>query len=566
MRTTPQNLVDTYTGNGWWGEETLGSLFAAAVAEAADRPALADPPNREVLVGGAAMRYTFGELDVAATELATALFAAGLRQGDEILVQLPNCTEIVLVYLAAAKLGLIVSPIAIQYGPFEIEHVTKVIEPKAYLAFERFNDDDYGTRHAGILNEGCRALLFENGAADSLRLSQDVESAQAACAEYVAGLVQDANDIFTICWTSGTTGTPKGVPRSHNHWLSSTLASEDSVRLVPEDIMLNPFPFINMAAIGGFLYYWLKLRNLMVLHHPFDPMVFLSQLQNEKINYTIAPPAVLTRLLIDKEQIQQAFDLSSVHTIGSGSAPLSPSMIRGFEEEFGIKVTNLFGSNEGAALVGNSIDIPDPEDRAVFFPRFGRPEHTWDNRLAAMMRTRLTDLDSGEEITEPGTPGELCISGPTVFDGYYKSDQDNVNVFTADGFFRTGDVFQIAGPHNEFYQFVGRCKDIIVRGGVNISPEELDAVLQDHPDILECAVCGYPDEIMGERIALFAVPNEGATVELDSVTQFLAHKGVAKIKWPEKLVAIEALPRNALNKILRNTLVDQLQQLPGNEP
>ena len=183
-----------------------------------------------------------------------------------------------------------------------------------------------------------------------------------------------------------------------------------------------------------------------------------------------------------------------------------------------------------------------------------------------MMRTRLTDLDSGEEITEPGTPGELCISGPTVFDGYYKSDQDNVNVFTADGFFRTGDVFQIAGPHNEFYQFVGRCKDIIVRGGVNISPEELDAVLQDHPDILECAVCGYPDEIMGERIALFAVPNEGATVELDSVTQFLAHKGVAKIKWPEKLVAIEALPRNALNKILRNTLVDQLQQLPGNEP
>ena len=234
-----------------------------------------------------------------------------------------------------------------------------------------------------------------------------------------------------------------------------------------------------MAAIGGFLYYWLKLRNLMVLHHPFDPVVFLSQIQSEKISYTIAPPAVLNKLLVDRETIQQAFDLSSLHTIGSGSAPLSPSMIRGFEDHFDIKVTNLFGSNEGAALVGNAIDIPDPEDRAGYFPRFGRPEHEWDNRLAAMIRTRITNLDSGEEITEPGMPGELCISGPTVFDGYYKSDHDNAGVFTQDSFFRTGDLFQIAGPQNCFYQFVGRCKDIIIRGGMKISPEELDTVLQD---------------------------------------------------------------------------------------
>ena len=262
---------------------------------------------------------------------------------------------------------------------------------------------------------------------------------------------------------------------------------------------------------------------------------------------------------MDRETIQQAFDLSSLHTIGSGSAPLSPSMIRGFEDHFDIKVTNLFGSNEGAALVGNAIDIPDPEDRAGYFPRFGRPEHEWDNRLAAMIRTRITNLDSGEEITEPGMPGELCISGPTVFDGYYKSDHDNAGVFTQDSFFRTGDLFQIAGPQNCFYQFVGRCKDIIIRGGMKISPEELDTVLQDHSDILECAVCGYPDDILGERIALFAVLNEGATIDLDSVTDFLARKGVAKIKWPEKLVTIEALPRNALNKILRNSLVEQLQ-------
>ncbi len=176
-----------------------------------------------------------------------------------------------------------------------------------------------------------------------------------------------------------------------------------------------------------------------------------------------------------------------------------------------------------------------------------------------MIRTRITNLDSGEEITEPGMPGELCISGPTVFDGYYKSDHDNAGVFTQDSFFRTGDLFQIAGPQNCFYQFVGRCKDIIIRGGMKISPEELDTVLQDHSDILECAVCGYPDDILGERIALFAVLNEGATIDLDSVTDFLARKGVAKIKWPEKLVTIEALPRNALNKILRNSLVEQLQ-------
>jgi acyl-CoA synthetase (AMP-forming)/AMP-acid ligase II len=318
--------------------------------------------------------------------------------------------------------------------------------------------------------------------------------------------------------------------------------------------MLNPFPFINMAAIGGFLFYWLKIRGRLILHHPFDPKVYLSQIQNEKVEYTIAPPAVLTRLLQTKDQIKANFDLSSLRVIGSGSAPLSKEMVQGFEDEFDVNIVNIFGSNEGMAILSSSSDVLDPGLRASFFPRFGRDEFEWDNRISKQIKTKLIDLETGSEIIKPNIPGELLISGVTVFDGYYNSPKDNNEAFSFDGYFRSGDLFEISGENNQFYKFVGRCKSLIVRGGVNISPEELDELISSHEQISEAVVVAYPDEIMGEKICAVIVPHEGQVITLLDICSFLEELKVAKFKWPEKLLTIKALPRNAMNKVVRSEL------------
>ncbi len=546
MQTTPAGKIKRYTEAGWWGTETLDSIFKTALSQAPNRLALCDPDNRAELVPGAPLRLTFEDLGQRVDGLAQHFYDAGLRQGDTILLQMPNVAEIVWVYLAAARLGLIISPVAMQYSHHELEHICNVISPDAYIAFETFRGEDFGNAQAAILNDDCKSLFFgESGVLETAHAPTE------AYKNYVDGLTLDANDILTICWTSGTTGRSKGVPRSHNHWLASTLASEDSIKLKPGAVMLNPFPFINMAAIGGFLFYWLKIRGQLVLHHPFDPMVFLSQLQNEKAEYTIAPPAVLTKLLQMKAQIKAGFDLSALRIIGSGSAPLSPDMISGFKDEFGIDVVNIFGSNEGMAILSSPVDVPDAAERASFFPRFGRSDHEWDNGVSRQIQTKLIDPETGTEITEPGIPGECLITGSTVFDGYYRSSGDDAQTFSDDGYFRSGDLFEIAGDNHQFYRFVGRCKSLIVRGGVNISPEELDELISAHPSIAEGVAASYPDDVMGEKICAVIVPLAGETVTLESLTAYMAEKKVAKFKWPERLHVMDALPRNPMNKVVR---------------
>jgi len=610
LRTSPSTTIEHYQRLGWWGRATLRSLFDEALVNFSDREALLDPPNRQALVGGEPNRLSYAQIDALTDKLGCLLYASGLRQGDKLLLQMPNVVEIVLVYLAASRLGLIVSPVAMQYGQFELKTIDKLIRPRAYIGFQRFKGERFAGPQSDCLDEGCQTLTIDGRdfcqsvtidtsalsafgnicakspdakgtdakgtdakgtdakstdakgtdakGTESNSLDADAFDADVLGSEYQRYIKQldiDANDIFTICWTSGTTGRSKGVPRSYNHWLATTLASQDAIKLRPGAVMLNPFPFINMAAIGGFLFYWLQIGAKLVLHHPFEANLLMSQLQNEAVQYTIFPPAVLSQLLGNKDIINQQFDLSSVEIVGSGSAPLSPGMITGFKSEFDIDVVNIFGSNEGMSLLSNATDVPDPADRAGFFPRFGRADLAWDNRIAARIETKLVDIDSGEEITERGRAGECLIKGPTVFDGYYDAPDDNASAFSADGYFRSGDLFEIDGDQDQFYRFVGRCKSLILRGGVNISPEELDEILIGHPAIAEVAVAGYADQQMGERIAAFAVLHAGESLTLEQLTGYMRDLSVAAFKWPERLEILTTLPRNAMNKVMRNQLV-----------
>jgi acyl-CoA synthetase (AMP-forming)/AMP-acid ligase II len=297
---------------------------------------------------------------------------------------------------------------------------------------------------------------------------------------------------------------------------------------------------------------WLQLATRLVLHHPFDLGIFLKQIEQEQVSYTIAPPAVLTALL-KQPQILDGIDISSLHTVSSGSAPLSPWLIEGWAKR-GIEITNVFGSNEGAGLFSSAASVPDYANRARFFPRFGAQGQDWDARSHEVSQSRLVDPETEEEITKSGQPGELRLGGASVFSGYWNAPELTRNAFDDQGHFRTGDLFEIAAEDDRFYRFVGRSKEIIVRGGINISPAEIDDLLTGLPMAKEAAVVGIPDDRLGERIAVAVVPAEGTQPKLEDISQWLAARDVAIYKRPERMVLVDALPRNPMNKVVRGEL------------
>ena len=558
MILTKIKRIQTFTEKGWWGDETLYSLFQDALTSCKKQEALVDPENRQDITGDAPKRLSFDDIDKTVEKYATIFFEHGLRKDDIAIIQLPNIVELPMVYLALSKLGIICSPIPMQYGAYEITSIIAETEPKAFISIETFNSTSHAEQFSSVFNNG--EVKFALGEIENFINLHDYNPADEyyeSQQSHVSDNPITANDIFTICWTSGTTGTPKGVPRSHNLWLPMAKAAAFVSETEKGDTLLNPFPMINMASIGGFLFNWLLCKGKLVQHHPFDLNVFLNQISIEDVKYTIAPPAIMN-MLLNNPAILDKQDLSSLRCIGCGGAPLSEWMVETFQNKYNLTVQNIFGSNEGATLLSARNEIEDPLLRAKYFPRFGVEGFDWSNPVSKLVRTKLVSVETNAEIIEPGQPGELLISGATVFDGYWNAPEANAEVFDEEGFFKTGDLFEISPEDTQmrFYKFCGRCKDLIIRGGMNISPEELDNLLSAHPKMLEVAVTGYDDDILGEKVGVVAVVAEGETISLDEIIEFLRDQQIAKYKMPEDLRLIDALPKNPVGKVLRRELKD----------
>jgi acyl-CoA synthetase (AMP-forming)/AMP-acid ligase II len=319
---------------------------------------------------------------------------------------------------------------------------------------------------------------------------------------------------------------------------------------------------VNMAGISTSFVSWLLLGGVLVQHQPFDLQIFLQQVRDEKIDYTVAPPAILN-LLLQNEALLEGVDFGRLRAIGSGSAPLSEWMVRTFHEKYGVQIVNYFGSNEGASFPSAQKDVPDAAERAVLFPRLGEG-FEWKALLHDRIFTRLVDPETEQEITEPGLPGELRVKGATVFSGYWRAPDINVRAFDGDGWFRTGDLFELAGDRLQFYRFVGRLKDVIIRGGMNISSEEIEGHLVGHPAVADAAVVGAPDPNLGERLCAFVVFKPGQSADLGDINRFLTgDKHVAVYKQIERLEIIDVLPRNPVGKVLKRELRQSLGDQTG---
>lgn len=567
MFLTPKTKIEEFTRKGWWGDLVLDDLLQRNRRENPDRLALVDPANRETLDGKAPRRLTWSELGEEVDRMAAALLELGLGKDDIITYQTPNVVETVVIALAAARIGLIISPVVMPYRKHELDYIVGIVEPKAVITVALFAGFNHAEMALGI-GDGARRpnVLVVGGGAPAGAVDLDAAVAKAdpkTVIDYRAANPLEPGEVFTIFWTSGTEARPKGVPRDHNHWLVNARMVSELADLREGEVLLNPFPLVNIASFG-MVTPWLWRCGTLVLHHPFDLGVFLKQIAEERVNYTIVAPAILNAIL-KSDELLKSVDLSSVRAIGSGSAPLSPWMIEGFAKEFGIEVCNIYGSNEGASLFSNQIHAPDHETRARFFPRFGVPGIEWAGDTASMIESRLVDPETEEEITEPDRVGELRFKGAHVFGGYYKLPEVTKNAFDDQGYYRSGDLFEIAGEGERprFYRFVGRCKDIIVRGGMNISPAEIDDLLAGHPALAEAAVVGLPDEQLGERMCAAVVPKEGAAPDVKELADWLKARGLAVFKLPERLVVVDTLPRNPMNKVMRTELREKVLDIIG---
>ncbi|MBU2512683.1 fatty acid--CoA ligase family protein, partial [bacterium] len=313
-------------------------------------------------------------------------------------------------------------------------------------------------------------------------------------------------------------------------------------------------PLVNMASVGTVFIPWIVHGGKVVLHHPFEPAVFIQQIIQEKVNYTLLVPAVANA--IAKHPLVDQIDLSSLRCITVGSAPPSLFAMQEFKKRWNVDTGNTWGQNEGTGIVSGLMDTPEMEVRVDHFPQFGKAGSSWKTNASKFIEVKIIDVEENE-LTNVGDVGELVYKGPGVIAGYYKNPEATRNAFTKDGFFKTGDLFQIR--ENNYISFYERNKDIVIRGGYNISSQEIENYLMSHPKVQEIAVVSMPDEILGEKMCVYAVPMNNESLTLEDLTSHMADLGIAKYKFPERLEIINMIPRNPVGKILKNELREDIR-------
>ena len=570
MILVPQERIDHYVQQGWWGELTLAERFIETALRQPHTWAVVDAPNRLAISGQAAQRWTWQDLLTQVGRWTAWLQAQGMHKDDVLVMQLPNSVDMHAIYLACAVSGIVVSPVPVQYRAHELMHVLHITQARMVITTIRVGefaqakmwstlaDANPEVPSVWALGDSCGAPWPTGVSPINAQLDETPAWTAADMRQHMLRIGLTAHDVLTICWTSGTEASPKGVPRNHNEWMIVGQSVVDAGQLQTGARLLIPFPFVNMAGLSTSLAAWLMVGAELHHHHPFDLDVFIEQLRSNAMDYTVAAPAVLNLLLKQPEKLQ-GIDLSRLKRVGSGGGPVAEWLVEQCAEKLGIELVNYFGSNEGAALSAAPQDVPDRRQRANFFPRIGVPGFEWSLSNSRKIRTRLVNLDTEEDITSPGQIGELRFSGPTIFSAYYRAPELTARAFDPQGFYRTGDLFEIAGDRCQFYRFAGRHKDIVVRGGMNISSEEVENLVLSHPKVREAAVIGWPDPVLGERVCAVVVTQVDQSLELSELVRHLKEvEQVAAFKLPERLEIWPVLPRNPLGKVLKRRLREEL--------
>jgi malonyl-CoA/methylmalonyl-CoA synthetase len=447
--------------------------------------------------------FTFGEIDSRSNCLARLLASRGLRKGDRLCVYLANCVEMIDVFLACAKLGVIFVPVNILYRDREISHILRDAEPVAVISDASFESTVPIWKPAQLTQEAA--------ALPSDRPASEIH------ADTPAGII----------YTSGTTGTSKGAVLSHRNFAANGMTLVEAWRITAADRFLLALPLFHVHALGNGLHCWLASGCRMRLVERFEHQNAAEEFLDFAPTLFFGVPTIYVRLLSLEDEMARQIG-RGMRLFVSGSAPLPAHVLEQFREKFGHTILERYGMSETFMIMSNPYD---GERRAgtVGMPLPG---------VSARLLKPDGQPASGDET------GEIYVQGPSIFRGYWRRAEMFV-----DGYFRTGDL--AVRSADGYYTLCGRKSDLIISGGFNIYPREIEEFLQEQDEVAEAAVVGRADQVRGEvPVAYVVLRTVMDTTELER----RCHEKLASFKVPRSFVPVEKLPRNAMGKIQKHLL------------
>ncbi|MHB8090030.1 MAG: AMP-binding protein [Syntrophales bacterium] len=528
-------IIERYTREGFWGRGTFLDHFEKHASRLATRDYITDAKGT----------VTFSEMSKIVDNIALRLIDLGFKKEDRIAVMLPNWVEFFYMHYAIEKIGAVIVPMFINLGERDVEYIVTTTKSVALIIPDYFNKVDY-LRLAANLKKTATSLthVFVIGETvpKGMFSFEELRSATPKSRLDDAGFQERRakdTDVYSLRITSGTTARPKVYMYTENGYVNAAYILAERLQLTEKDVMLGIPPITQ--GIGLWLGFALPtiIGCRVILQERFEPLKTLRLIEEEQVTVVAVVPTQTIKVL-SMPEIEKT-DVSSLRVIQHAGALLPYSIAREAEEKFGCPVLNCFEASDGPDVCCTSLNDPDE----IRWGTVGKPFPGHE--------VKIVGIDG--KVLGPGDVGEIWSRGPSTSGGYYKEPPEVIReTFLADGWFRHGDLATIREDGN--ITIVGRIKDLIIRGGQNIAPKEIEDLLLSHSKIKEVAVIGIPDEVLGEKACAFVVSTDkDMPLLFEEMVDYLQHTGLAKFKWPERLEIIDELPVVGADKIDKKTLL-----------